>query len=115
MSETPEEEAAAPPKGDPITGEILAAIAALPAGKSLSPEAIARMVAEGRHKSAGKSEAVPANAWRRYLHPVKQQALNLARQGRITILRKGKPADPHAPIKGVIRIAAAVPPPRAAG
>jgi hypothetical protein len=111
MSDTPQEEAAAP-KGDPIAGEILAAVAALPAGKSLSPEAIARMVAEGRHKSrqgaAGKSEPVPANAWRRYLRPVKQQALNLARQGRITILRKGKPADPHAPIKGVIRIAAAV-------
>jgi hypothetical protein len=106
MSETPDEEDAAPPKGDPIAGEILAAVAALPAGKSLSPEAIARMVAEGRHKAAGKSEAVPANAWRRYLHPVKQQALNLARQGRITILRKGKPADPHAPIKGVIRISA---------
>lgn len=106
MSEAPEDTTAAAPKGDPIAGEILAAVAALPAGKSLSPEAIARMVAEGRHKAAGKSEPVPANAWRRYLQPVKQQALNLARQGRVAILRKGKPADPHAPIKGVIRIAA---------
>ncbi len=38
---------------------------------------------------------------------VRQQALHLARQGRIVILRKGRPVDPHAPVKGVIRLAPA--------
>lgn len=45
-------------------------------------------------------------AWRRYLPGVRQQAKNLARQGRLRILRKGRPVDPHQPIKGVVRLAA---------
>ncbi len=32
------------------------------------------------------------------------QALHLARARRIAILRKGKPVDPHAPFKGVVRL-----------
>ncbi|MHC4984460.1 MAG: DUF3253 domain-containing protein, partial [Planctomycetota bacterium] len=36
---------------------------------------------------------------------VRQQALNLARRGRIHILRKGRAVDPRAPVKGVIRLA----------
>ena len=40
---------------------------------------------------------------------MRQQALNLARQGRILILRKGRPVDPHAPVKGVVRLALADP------
>jgi hypothetical protein len=36
---------------------------------------------------------------------VRQQALHLARQGRIAILRKGRPVDPNKPVKGVIRLA----------
>jgi hypothetical protein len=35
---------------------------------------------------------------------VRQQALHLARKDRIAILRKGKPVDPHAPFKGVVRL-----------
>ena len=47
----------------------------------------------------------PPDAWRRYLPAVRQQALHLARARRIAILRKGKPVDPHAPFKGVVRLA----------
>ena len=93
---------AARSRGDPVAELILSLVAALPPGKSLTPEAVARAVVESR----GTADA-PPNAWRRYLEPVKQQALNLARQGKIAILRKGKPVDPKAPVKGVIRLAAA--------
>lgn len=96
------DETAAPEPGDPAVDTILSLIAALPPGKSIAPEAVARALAEARAKPSD-----PPDAWRRYLKPVKQQALSLARHGRIVILRKGKPADPHAPIKGVIRLAAA--------
>ncbi len=43
--------------------------------------------------------------WRRYLQAVREQAMHLAREGRLVILRKGKPADPSHRIKGVIRLA----------
>ena len=48
----------------------------------------------------------PVDSWRRYLHAARQQALFLGRSGRIAILRKGKPVDPTAPVKGVIRLSA---------
>lgn len=95
------DDTSAPLKGDPAIDTILSLIAALPPGKSIAPEAAARALAAAQAKPNG-----PADAWRRYLKPVKQQALSLARQGRIVILRKGKPTDPKAPIKGVIRLAA---------
>lgn len=90
---------------DPVAETILALIAALPPGKSVAPKAAARALAEANAKPDD-----PPDSWRRYLRQVKQQALHLARRGRIVILRKGKPVDPHAPVKGVIRFAA----PRAA-
>lgn len=46
----------------------------------------------------------PADAWRRYLNPVKQQMIYLARQGRVEIVRKkGEPVDPN-DFRGVVRI-----------
>ena len=96
------DDAATPAGSDPAVETILSLVAALPPGKSLAPEAAARAMAEARAKPSD-----PPDAWRRYLRPVKQQALHLAREGRIVILRKGKPVDPHAPVKGVIRLAAA--------
>lgn len=47
----------------------------------------------------------PQDKWHKYLPAVRQQALFLARKGRITILRRGAVADPHKPIKGLIRLA----------
>ncbi len=96
------DDAAAPAQNDPAVETILTLVAALPPGKSIAPEAVARALAEAKAKPSD-----PPDAWRRYLKPVKQQALSLARQGQIAILRKGKPVDPRAPVKGVIRLAAA--------
>ena len=85
---------------DPVAEAILALLAEPGAAKSISPEDAARAFAAGRAKPTS-----PPDLWRRYLPAVRQQALNLARRGRIDILRKGKPVDPHAPVKGVIRLA----------
>ena len=85
---------------DPVAEAILALLAKPGAGRSVSPEDAARAFAAGRAKPGS-----PPDLWRRYLPAVRQQALNLARRGRICILRKGKAVDPRAPVKGVIRLA----------
>lgn len=59
-------------------------------GKGVSPEQVAR--------------AVDPENWRRQLGQVRAVAVGLARQGRITILRHNKPADPDT-FKGVYRLA----------
>ena len=83
---------------------ILRLVAECGAGKSISPDQAAKAFAEARARPSD-----PPDAWRRYLNAARQQALFLARSGRITILRKGKPVDPGEPVKGVIRLAAPVP------
>ncbi len=85
---------------DPVARAILALIETLAPGRSISPVEAARAFAAARARPGD-----PPDAWRRYLPAVRQQALNLARRGRLTILRKGKPVDPHAPFKGVVRLA----------
>jgi hypothetical protein len=44
-------------------------------------------------------------AWRSLLTPVRRAAIALARDGRVLVLRKGKPVPPEG-VKGVIRLAA---------
>jgi hypothetical protein len=90
----------APVKDDPIAILILDLVAKEGAKSSLDPNDVARAFASGRAKRND-----PPDLWRKYLPAVRQQALHLARQGRLAILRKGKIADPHAPIKGLIRFA----------
>jgi hypothetical protein len=85
---------------DPIAGEILRHVRARGPGKSVCPSEVARAFAEQRRKSTD-----PPDLWRSYMNPVRQQAKALARAGHIAILRKGRPVDPHAPVKGVIRLA----------
>ncbi len=85
---------------EPVARAILERIETLAPGRSISPVEAARTFAVTRAKPGD-----PPNAWRRYLPAVRQQALHLARRGRLTILRKGKPLDPHAPFKGVVRLA----------
>jgi hypothetical protein len=58
-------------------------------GKSVSPEEVAR--------------AVDSEGWRRLLGHVRAVARGLARQGKLVILRHGKPADPE-DFKGVYRL-----------
>ncbi len=84
---------------DPVARAILGLVEALPPGRSISPVEAARAFARARARSDD-----PPDAWRRYLPAVRQQALHLARRGHLTILRKGKPVDPHAPFKGVVRL-----------
>jgi hypothetical protein len=84
---------------DPLAAAILEALAALSPGKSLDPQDIARSYAARRAKPSD-----PPDLWRRYLGGVRQQAIHLGREGRIAVLRKGKPVDPRRPVKGIIRL-----------
>ncbi|MEQ8247039.1 MAG: DUF3253 domain-containing protein [Alphaproteobacteria bacterium] len=83
---------------DPAAEAILDLIANNPGG--VRPEQVAQALAERYRKPKDGP-----NLWRKYLHAVRQEALHLARDGDIAILRKGKPVDPHKPIKGLIRLA----------
>ncbi|ODT88659.1 DUF3253 domain-containing protein [Phenylobacterium sp. SCN 70-31] len=74
---------------DPVETAIFDLLAKLPAGKSVSPEEVAR--------------ALDATGWRRELGKVRAVAIGLARSGRLVILRHGKPADPD-DFKGVWRM-----------
>ena len=74
---------------DPVETAILDLLAQAPAGKSVSPEQVAR--------------AVDPESWRRMLGRVRAVAIGLARQGRLVITRHGKPADPDT-FKGVYRL-----------
>jgi len=73
-----------------IEDAILDALAATPAGKSISPDEVAK--------------AVDLERWRRLLPQVKAAAVGLARAERLVILRHNKPVDPVQPIKGVYRL-----------
>jgi len=64
-------------------------LAKVPAGKSVSPEEVAR--------------AADPEGWRRTLGHVRAVARGLARDGRLVILRHNKPADPD-DFKGVYRL-----------
>lgn len=80
---------------DPV---ILYIMKAVEKGSPVNPRDIAIEIADDRAK-----ENSPKDAWRKYLLAVKQQAKNLARQGRISILRRGKPIDPNK-MKGLIKL-----------
>jgi hypothetical protein len=68
---------------------LLALLAPLTPGKSISPEEVAR--------------AVDPEGWRRLLGHVRATAIGLARQDKLVITRHGKPADPDK-FKGVYRL-----------
>jgi hypothetical protein len=73
----------------PVETAIFALLEPLPAGKSIDPSQVAR--------------SVDAEGWRRILPQVKATAVGLARDGRLIILRHGKPVDPNS-FKGVYRL-----------
>lgn len=73
-----------------IAEEILRQVTARGAGKSICPSEVAR--------------ALDPEGWRSLLGPVRQAAVTLAQEGRVAILRKGKPVPP-AEMRGVIRLA----------
>lgn len=73
---------------------ILSQIAAAGPGKSIDPMNVAK--------------AVQPESWQRILPRIKSEAVMLARQGKITILRHNKPADPG-DFRGVYRLRAPLP------
>ena len=73
----------------PIETAIFALLEPLPEGKSIDPSQVAR--------------SLDAEGWRRILPQVKSTAVGLARDGRLLILRHGKPVDPNG-FKGVYRL-----------
>jgi hypothetical protein len=74
-----------------ITAAMLRIAAERGPAKSMCPTDVAR--------------AVSAENWRPLLGPVRKVAADLARQGKIEILRKGKPINPD-DMRGVIRLRA---------
>jgi hypothetical protein len=93
----PSETARNAPALDPIAEKILELLTAAAPNKSISPEDVARAVAESRRRPND-----PPDLWRRYLPAVKQQALYLARAGKLIVMRKGKAVDAQT-AKGVVR------------
>ena len=72
-----------------VEAAILSLLADLPPGKSVAPEDVAR--------------ALDPAGWRRELGKVRGVAVGRTWQGRLVILRHGKPADPDT-FKGVWRM-----------
>ncbi len=86
---------------DPIAQAILSSLreAAAGNGRPVNPDAVARDLDRASRKPSDTSPPRPD----RYRRAVKQQAIHLARTGRIEILRSGKPVDPN-DFKGVWRM-----------
>lgn len=82
-------------KDDPIAEWILAALSG---GAEMALPAIARAIAADRAKLKD-----PPDAWRKYLTAVRQQAIHLARQGRVEILRGKTVVDPN-DFKGLVKV-----------
>lgn len=80
------------PNPDAIAAEILRQTEARGADKSICPSEVARALEPSE------------DAWRRLMGAVRAAAIRLAREGRVEVLRKGKPVDPAAEIRGVIRL-----------
>lgn len=79
-------------KAGQIRDVLLLMAAESPSGKPIGPDAIARAI-------AGKDEKV----WRRLMKPIKDEAVRLAKDGKVILVRKGKPVDPDR-IRGLYRI-----------
>ncbi|TNE38893.1 MAG: DUF3253 domain-containing protein [Alphaproteobacteria bacterium] len=80
---------------DPVVGYIMNALAS---GKDVSPRDIAQKIAADRAR-----ESAPKDIWRKYMTAVRQQAIHLARNGRIEIIRKGEVANPN-DFKGLYKL-----------
>ncbi len=65
----------------------------------LAPQDIAKAFFAARQKPTD-----PADGWRKYLNPVKQQCVALARAGRVEIVRKkGEVVDPN-DFRGLVKV-----------
>jgi len=80
---------------DPVATAILEV---LKGGQTPTIQDIARQIAGQKKKPNDKPDL-----WRRYMTAVRQQAVHMARAGRIEIVRKGKVIDPKE-VKGLVRL-----------
>jgi hypothetical protein len=80
---------------DPVAEFIVDMLAAT---GSAAPVDVARALGEARKRPNEKPDA-----WRRFMNPVKQQMVHLARAGLVEIVRKGEVVDPE-DFRGVIRM-----------
>ena len=77
------------PTSSPIQDTILSQLAAVGAGKSIDPMSVAK--------------AIQPDRWQRLLGHVRTNAIELAREGKIVILRHNKPVNPEQ-FRGVYRL-----------
>ncbi|MFN3689212.1 DUF3253 domain-containing protein [Salinarimonas sp.] len=82
---------------DEIERTMLALVEARGAGRTICPSEVARAVG-GPHP----------DGWGPLMQPVRRVAVALAKEGRIAILRKGRPVDPD-DFRGVYRLALPMP------
>ncbi|GGK43081.1 DUF3253 domain-containing protein [Salinarimonas ramus] len=80
------------PDASAIPDTLLALVEARGPGKTICPSEVARAVG-GPHP----------DGWGPLMQPVRRVAVALAKEGRVAILRKGRPVDPD-DFKGVYRI-----------
>ncbi len=80
---------------DPIAQYILTL---LEGDELLSAQDIAKYIAFERKKPQDGNDA-----WRKYLNPVKQQALFLAKNGYINFVRKGEVVEDISKVKGLVK------------
>jgi hypothetical protein len=89
-----ENQTAARPDARVIEAALLRLIAERGPGKTVDPAEAARAIGGGH-----------PDQWGPLMQPIRKVAVALAEQGRVVILRKGKPADPR-DFKGVYRLTA---------
>ncbi|WP_349367513.1 DUF3253 domain-containing protein [Salinarimonas sp.] len=77
---------------DPLEETMLALVAERGPGKTICPSEVARAIG-GPHP----------DGWGPLMQPVRRTAVRLAKEGKVAILRKGRPVDPD-DFKGVYRI-----------
>ncbi len=80
---------------------------ALPSAEALAAEILRQATERGAGKSICPSDvarALGGEDWHPLMAPVRSTAFALAREGRLLVLRKGKPVEPEG-VKGVIRLA----------
>ena len=80
---------------DPVAAYILRAVSS---GQDVAPQEVAQAIANDRAKPSA-----PKDVWRKYMTAVRQQAIHLARDGRLHIIRKGDIADPN-DFKGLYKL-----------
>jgi hypothetical protein len=78
---------------DEVAATLLALLARLPAGKVMDPTDVARALG-GDHP----------DGWGPLMQPVRRAAVRLMKEGRVVILRKGRPVDPD-DFRGIYRLA----------